>query len=374
MDLIPSPDSLGLPAPVWLLLLLHDVTQTIHFLFMNFVLGGSWFLLWLHFGRKVDWKEQLYQRCLSVLPVALSMAITFGIGPLLFVQVLYGQFFYTANIIMGHFWLGLLLILVIAFYLIYVLKAKSGSDDRFSSPTIRLALHLAIALSFTLIALLHTANAVLVLTPEIWEEAYTGSLWGTLLSRSEFLIPRYLHNVVGAIGIGGLWIVWIGNYRGSLNASDQARSGAVMSLVATFIQMILGFWYLAALPTDLVKSLMRFDSTLGWHFASSILVAMPFTVCLFALTVIPCHRLLRWITSGLGALLVFAMVVFSEKLREVLLENYFTLAEWKVDTQWGPILIFLGLFVFGLVVLAWIAWALWKGFGEPGDPSEEISY
>ncbi|MCA9413896.1 MAG: hypothetical protein KC944_21970, partial [Candidatus Omnitrophica bacterium] len=109
MDLIPSPDSLGLPAPVWLLLLLHDVTQTIHFLFMNFVLGGSWFLLWLHFGRKVDWKEQLYQRCLSVLPVALSMAITFGIGPLLFVQVLYGQFFYTANIIMGHFWLGLLL-------------------------------------------------------------------------------------------------------------------------------------------------------------------------------------------------------------------------------------------------------------------------
>ncbi|MCA9448825.1 MAG: hypothetical protein KC931_17015, partial [Candidatus Omnitrophica bacterium] len=64
----------------------------------------------------------------------------------------------------------------------------------------------------------------------------------------------------------------------------------------------------------------------------------------------------------------------SEKLREVLLENYFTLAEWKVDTQWGPILIFLGLFVFGLVVLAWIAWALWKGFGQPGDPSEEISY
>jgi len=370
MDLIPNPDPLGLPAPVWLLLLLHEVTQTIHFIFMNFVVAGSWFLIWLHFGRDVDWKEQLYQRCLSVLPVALSLAITFGIGPLLFVQVLFGHFFYTANIIMGHFWLLLLLILVIAFYMIYVLKAKKEGRDRFSSSTVRLPLHTIMALSFTFIALLHTANAVLTVTPEIWEEAYTGSLWGTLLTQSDIFIPRYLHNVVGAIGIGGIWIVWIGNYRRSLNPDDQARAGAVMATVATFLQMVIGFWYLAALPSELVKSIMRFETSLGWHFASSLVVAMPFTVSLFILMVVPCHRVLRWVTSGLAVLMVFAMVTFSEKLREALLVDWFVLKDWRVDTQVGPILVFLGLFVAGLACVGWIAWTLWRGFSNPPERSE----
>ena len=367
MTPIPAPDSLGLPSPVWLILLLHETTQTIHFVFMNFVLGGSWFLVWLHFGRKTDWKEQLYQRCLSVLPVALSMTISFGIAPLLFVQTLYGQFFYTANVLMGGFWLGLLGILVVAFYLIYVLKARRGSAERFSSPVLRLLIHLAIAFSFTFIALLHTSNAVLTVTPALWESAYTGSLWGTLWSKSSLLLPRYLHNVVGALGIAGVWVVWIGNYRGSLNPSDQARTGVIVAVIASLLQMVLGFWYLAALPSDVLKVIMKFNSALGWHFLSSIGVAIPFFVGLVALMVVPCHRPLRWGTSFFGALLIFSMVTFSGELRQILLQDYFTLDQWTTHPQTGPILIFLTLFLMGLACIGWIAWALWKGFANPGN-------
>lgn len=61
------------------------------------------------------------------------------------------------------------------------------------------------------------------------------------------------------------------------------------------------------------------------------------------------------------------MVTFSEKLRELLLADYFTLAEWEIQPQWGPILIFLGLFVVGLGVLAWMARELWKGFSVPPE-------
>lgn len=367
MELVPAPDSLGLPAPVWLVLTLHETTQTIHFLLMNYVVAGSWFLIWLHFGRRVDWKDQLYHRCLAALPVVLSLTITFGVAPLLFVQTLFGQFFYTANVLMGAFWLGLLGILVTAFYLIYVLKAKRGDGEWVQSPVLRLILHGIVALSFTTIAFLHTANAVLTVSPELWAAVHQGSLWGTLFSESEILAPRFLHNFVGALGIGGVWIVWIGNQRGSLNPSDQARSGALLALGATFPQMVLGFWYLSALPSDLLKDLMRFDSSASWHLLSSIVLAIPFSVCLAALTVVPCHRGLRWTASILGALLVFGMVTFSEKLRELLLADYFTLAEWEIQPQWGPILIFLGLFVVGLGVLAWMARELWKGFSVPPE-------
>lgn len=142
-----------------------------------------------------------------------------------------------------------------------------------------------------------------------------------------------------------------------------------MAAAATMVQMVLGFWYLAALPSDLVKTIMKFNSSIGWHFLSSLVVVMPFTVCVIALTVVPCHRGLRWTTSGLGALLVFAMVTFSQKLREALLAEHFTLEEWKVETQVGPILIFLVLFILGLACVGWITWVTWRGFADSNGRS-----
>ena len=39
---------------------------------------------------------------------AISFAITFGIAPLLFIQVLFGRFFYTATVLVAWAWLGML--------------------------------------------------------------------------------------------------------------------------------------------------------------------------------------------------------------------------------------------------------------------------
>lgn len=50
------------------------------------------------------------------LPVAVALTITLGVAPLLFVQVLYGQFFYTSSILLGYVWLTLLLILLLGYY------------------------------------------------------------------------------------------------------------------------------------------------------------------------------------------------------------------------------------------------------------------
>lgn len=56
------------------------------------------------------------------LPFVLGLAITFGIGPLLFVQLFDGGAFYTANLLLSHRFMLLLPALTIGFYLLYVQK------------------------------------------------------------------------------------------------------------------------------------------------------------------------------------------------------------------------------------------------------------
>ncbi|MCA8948314.1 MAG: hypothetical protein KDE27_02355 [Planctomycetes bacterium] len=58
------------------------------------------------------------------LPFALGLAITFGVGPLLLLQILDGDAFYTANLLLSHRFMALLPALIVGFYLLYVQKTK----------------------------------------------------------------------------------------------------------------------------------------------------------------------------------------------------------------------------------------------------------
>lgn len=58
------------------------------------------------------------------LPFVLGLAITFGVGPLLFVQLLDGEAFYTANLLLSHRFMALLPALIVGFYLLYVQKTE----------------------------------------------------------------------------------------------------------------------------------------------------------------------------------------------------------------------------------------------------------
>ena len=60
------------------------------------------------------------------LPVFLPATITLGIAPLLFVQVLYGQFFYTSSIVMAWPWFLVLVFLTLAYYGFYYVSYRGG--------------------------------------------------------------------------------------------------------------------------------------------------------------------------------------------------------------------------------------------------------
>ena len=111
-----------LPGSTSLYLLLCVVTLVIHFIFMSYVLAGS---VWVMFGLFAPRgaMSEITAVLKDWMPVMLSGAITAGVAPLLFIQILYRQQFYTANLLQFHRWMAILPILIVLFYLAYLIKA-----------------------------------------------------------------------------------------------------------------------------------------------------------------------------------------------------------------------------------------------------------
>ena len=155
-DLVPAVDATGLPGPPWLFHLLLVFTFVLHMVFMNLALGGT-LLAWVSHvrarGRPDDPNGVLAGRMMSVNGYAISMAITTGVAPLLFLQVLYQQFFYSGTILLGWIWFGLLVLLIVGYYAAYLYKFR-GAPRVGRGGGIWLGIS---AISFVLVAMIHVA-------------------------------------------------------------------------------------------------------------------------------------------------------------------------------------------------------------------------
>ncbi len=96
---------------------LFVVTLAIHAAFASYVVVGTGFAL-------VRGATPLAARVRSWLPFMLGCAITAGVAPLLFTQLLYQRRFYTANLLLGPRWLAVVPALVVGFYALYLAKAS----------------------------------------------------------------------------------------------------------------------------------------------------------------------------------------------------------------------------------------------------------
>ena len=117
-DLVPALDPTPIPGPPWLFHVLLVFTFIVHVVFMNLALGGT-ILAALSAWRASDASDpraRIADRLVGINTYAISMAITTGVAPLLFVQVLYPQFFYTATILVGEAWISMLVLLMVGYY------------------------------------------------------------------------------------------------------------------------------------------------------------------------------------------------------------------------------------------------------------------
>jgi hypothetical protein len=104
---------------LWLALYLASFA--LHAVFVSYVAAGTGYALVAGLRRSAD---PIAERVRDWLPFMLGAGITAGVGPLLFIQLLYQRRFYTANLLMGPRWGAVVPALIVGFYALYLAKAS----------------------------------------------------------------------------------------------------------------------------------------------------------------------------------------------------------------------------------------------------------
>ena len=127
MTIAALPDHNFIPSPLWLIDVLHLLTLTLHFLAMNFLVGGIVFLLFARIRDK--WSNPAVRTFLKLSPTLMAATVTLGVAPLLFAQLVFGRQLYSASIVSGTFWILIPLTAIVVYYFLYAgAFSKEGSD------------------------------------------------------------------------------------------------------------------------------------------------------------------------------------------------------------------------------------------------------
>jgi hypothetical protein len=109
----------GSLASLWLVLYLASFA--LHAVFVSYVAAGTAYALVAAIRRSAD---PVAAQVRDWLTFMLGAGITAGVGPLLFIQLLYQRRFYTANLLMGPRWGAVVPALIVGFYALYLAKAS----------------------------------------------------------------------------------------------------------------------------------------------------------------------------------------------------------------------------------------------------------
>lgn len=363
---VPDYSGTALPGPAWFIEALLMLTFWVHMLFVMATLGSvlvvfvrSWSFL---VNRQV--LSIIDRRMIRAIPPVLSMTITTGIAPLLFVQTLYGHYSYSSNIFLGYFWLGSLVLLLAGFICLYFVGWLW--QWKISLPAL-----LVLPVCFVGIAYINTNNAILTIQPEHWIEFHRNLSY--LHVSDPVTVPRFLHNLTYAIIVGGLFLVWtastcrdiiVGNTVserlscGHATAKSSQMTGYLIHLAGIVSLAALSIWYYLSLPTELQDWLFGsgqrnpvLSKFISVWFGIIGLLLINGVVAL----VRPDDR--KWLGTGtvLSAVLVAAMVVVREYIRRWYLAREvaggFSIDNWQVAAQNSAIAVFLGSFILALIMI-----------------------
>lgn len=252
------------PAATAFYLSLYLATLVLHVVFMNYVLAGSAYLAWFALrtangGAKTTFAP-LADPLRDWLPFMLSAAITAGVAPLLFVQILYQQSFYSANLLLFHRWMAIVPVLIVGFYLLYLLKSRMIGA---ASLPWRIAVGTGAFACFAFTAWSWTENHLLSLNETVWPAHYAS---GRLFYSSAELPPRLALWFCGAFPTMAVAVAWQNWYfagrdaERDLNANRDCTRVALPGLV---VSVVVGLWYAFSLDAN-VRSQLVGSSILPW--------------------------------------------------------------------------------------------------------------
>jgi hypothetical protein len=333
------PDYNFLPAPLWLITILHVVTLTLHLTAMNFLFGG---LIVLVFGRTDDkWRDPTVKTFVKLLPIAMAATVTLGVAPLLFLQLVYYQQAYSAAIVSAWPWLMIVVAVIVAYYFLY------GASYRAEGGSGRVPAFLALA--FVLLAyvsFVYSTVFSMAERPELYRMLYAGNQSGLVLnSDAGSWLLRWLHAVAGAVAVGGFFVGLIG--RNNESAFKLGRNFFLGGLIAASFA---GMGYLLTLGSH-IAPFMR--SAAIWILTVSVLLTLGSAHFFFKK---------RFVATGLLLFLsLLGMVSTRHLLRLIVLEGEFDPGSIPVEPQWTVFAVFLVCFA---GAIAAVAYMLKLYFGE----------
>ena len=344
--LIPTPDTI--PAPWGLFEFLDIFTLIIHLLFMNVVVGGCIIAFFSRLKASAQpLAESLPGAFINKIPSILALTITFGVAPLLFIQVLYGHFIYSSSVLMAVYWILVIPFLIIAYYGVYIYAQKSLDSRVLSIAALGVSCVLLIYIMMT-----YVNNMTLMLQPEKWQ-AYFSNRGGTILNIDDpIFFPRFLHFLTAAIAVAGLFgaIVWYfrgkkGTAQASL-ADQKVKTGLNIFGIATAVQVVIGIWFLIALPREIMLGFM------GGNILYTIILLIGIAAGIAVLITAFLGKLVP--TAVLLLVTVVFMVINRANLRTLYLEKYFDPASLKLIPQYTVMTLFFVVFIIGLMVVAYM--------------------
>lgn len=357
MNPFPAVDPIPLPAPVWLFKFLHLLTFTLHAASVELMLGGVLLaVFWALAGRGLGNRSMTSASgaMTGQLPVIMAYVVNLGIPPLLFTQVLYGRTLYTSSVLIGAFWISVIVLVIAAYRFFYVIADRAAEGRRWEP---RALLALAICL---FIAWIYSNNMTLMLRPAEWREIYRTNPHGTQLAPSgdPTLLPRWLFMVLGAPAFAGVSAMFLGRSKrlGADTAGFLRRNGAAMVIVFALAQAAMGLWAFKAQPEAVRQAVWASGlsrvSAYVWFASAALLLA---------------GGALAWMTASGGSILgpivcslagfldLAGMVIVRDAIRDSTLRlRDFDVWNRTIVTNWSVVVLFFILFVIGLGLLGWM--------------------
>ena len=328
--IIPTPENL--PVHWFWFQLLLILTFTLHLIFMNMILGGSLLTL---IDRIKGEKSKIFSKNI---PILVALTINLGVPPLLFVQVMYGQFFYASSVLMAAFWILVIPILILAYYGTYIYIKKAKSAPKWS------IVSLVIATIFMLyIAFMFVNNSTLSIQPNDWL-AYFRNQNGTILHFTDHSIwPRFLHFILASVAIAAIARSLFYQYSKKVDQNEKQRVIRYnLKIVAwvTIIQILIGSWFWLSMPEKVWKLFM------GGQVSATIFMILGWIIALGIIY----HGFVGKlkVTLILGLLQVIIMVIIRDYSRGAYLHEIFHPSQLEVVHQWTPLVLFLLVFIIGL--------------------------
>jgi hypothetical protein len=296
---------------------------------------------------------------MTQMPIIIALGINFGIVPLLFTQVSYYKAFYPATILMAWPWFSIIVLLIFAYYGVY-LYAVGLRDGKMTRPRTRAGWVAAVL--FIIIGFIFS-NAFTLMTnlrawPGLWQQtSVAGAATGTGLNTGDpTLLPRWLM----VFGLALLTTAAYAVVDAGLFASKEPAAyrrwapgfGLKLASVGIIWFAVTGSWYVFGTWAIEDRQMMLSGSLVALTALTALSPGLPW------LLILAQRRMAVPALAALAGVAQFGVLALNATSRQVVqnieLRRFVDVTAEPLNIQWSPLVVFLLLFVGGLIVVGWM--------------------